>query len=293
MPKMTVIIPAYNCERDIAKCLDSILNQSYPREDFEVIVVDNNSTDNTAKVIKKYNVKYALEKRQSSYAARNKGLSLAKGEILVFTDADCIPVKDWLTAYLDCFSKTGLKLIAGSIEISLKDLDNPWMIYDKLNHMNQQLLVKTKNFAATANLMVHRDVFSTVGEFDPELISGGDSEFGQRACKKFKMKFCPKAKIYHPARGSFSGLIKKKYRLGFGFAQRHLKDFGRPVSFSDMFRGVIPAIGYLNSDFKVLKVITDHELPKNNMMKLKLFYIDFIAKISQLIGELRGRYYKE
>ena len=107
------------------------------------------------------------------------------------------------------------------------------------------------------------------------------------------MKFCPKALIHHPARGSFNGLIKKKYRLGFGFAQRHLKYHGRPLGFSDMFRGVVPAIGYLNSDFRALKVVTDHNLPTDPKMKLKLYYIDLIAKLAQFIGELRGRNKKE
>ena len=293
MPKISIIIPVYNNEKDLPICLDSVLHQSYPRDKYEVIVIDNNSTDNTAKVIKKYRVKYALEKRQSSYAARNKGISVAKNDILVFTDADCRPVKNWLESYIACYTEYGSKLIAGGIELTMEQQNNAWMMYDKLNHMNQKLLVRTKNFAATANLMVHKDVFEAVGTFDPELISGGDSEFGQRATEKFKMKFCPKALIYHPARGSFNGLIKKKYRLGFGFAQRHLKDHGRALGFSDMFRGVIPAIGYLNPDFRVLKVITEHELPTSTKMKLKLFGIDFIAKIAQFIGELHGRNKKE
>jgi glycosyltransferase involved in cell wall biosynthesis len=293
MPRVSVIIPVFNNEKDLSICLGAILNQSIPQEDYEVIVIDNNSTDNTVQVIKKHPVIFGSEEKQSSYAARNKGISLAKSEYLIFTDADCRPVEDWLKGYLDCLSKTGAKLIAGGIELTMKDPDNVWMMYDKLNHLNQKLLVRTKKFAATANLMVCKEVFDSVGEFDPSLISGGDSEFGQRATKKFEMVYCPMAKIYHPARGSFWGLIKKKHRLGFGFAQRYRKDTGRSVPFGDMLRGVIPAIGYLNQDFRILKVVTDHDIPKSSGIKMKLFFIDFIGKAAQFFGELQGRYYKE
>ena len=293
MPRVSVIIPVYNSEKDLSICLESILDQSIPQDDYEVIVIDNNSTDNTVKVIKKHQVIFGSEKEQSSYAARNKGISLAKSEYLIFTDADCKPTKDWLKGYLNCLSKTAAKLMAGSIELTMDDPDNAWMMYDKLNHMNQKLLVKTKGFAATANLMVHKEVFETVGEFDPSLISGGDSEFGQRATKKFNIVYCPMAKIYHPARGSFGELIKKKHRLGFGFAQRYSKDNGEPLPFGDMIRGIIPAIGYLNENFLILKVFSDYDIPKSSKMRLKLFFIDFIGKFAQFIGELRGRNLKE
>lgn len=288
-PKVSVIIPVYNSEKELPNCLGAILNQTYPADNLEVIVVDNNSVDGTAKIVKSKPVKYAFEKRQSSYAARNKGLKLATGELLVFTDADCIPTKNWIKEYIECYSKTGKKLIGGAIDITTEDLNNSWMVYDKLNHMNQKLLVTTKNFAATANLMVHRDVFDKVGEFDSDLISGGDSEFGQRATKKFDMVYCPKARIYHPARGSFTGIIKKKYRLGFGFAQRNLKEKSEPLPVGDMVRGVIPAIGYLNPNFKILRLITDYDVPESSKMKLNLFFIDFIGKFAQFLGELRGR----
>jgi glycosyltransferase involved in cell wall biosynthesis len=293
MPRVSVIIPVYNNEKDLPICLGSIMGQSISNKDYEVIVIDNNSKDNTVQVIKDHPVIFGREKRQSSYAARNKGITLAKSEYLIFTDADCKPTKEWLKAYLDCLSKTGSKLIAGGIELTMDDPDNAWMMYDKLNHLNQKLLVETKKFAATANLMVHKEVFEEVGKFDPTLISGGDSEFGQRATIKFDMVYCPEAKIYHPARGSFRGLIKKKYRLGFGFAQRYRKDTGGPLTFGDMLRGVIPAIGYLNQNFRILKVVTDHDIPKSSKMRLKLFFIDFIGKTAQFFGELQGRYNKE
>lgn len=94
-PKISVIIPAYNEENYLDSCLSSISKQKNCPE-YEVILVDNNSNDNTVKIAKKYNVIVVNEPKQGVVMARQKGLSIAKGEIIVSTDADCIFKDDWL-----------------------------------------------------------------------------------------------------------------------------------------------------------------------------------------------------
>src|SRR3990170_3006911 len=97
IPKISVIVPVYNDAQRIGKCIESLLQQTYPHEKYEVIIIDNGSTDETREVIKKYPVKLLIEdKIQSSYAARNKGIKNAKGEVIAFTDSDCIPGNDWI-----------------------------------------------------------------------------------------------------------------------------------------------------------------------------------------------------
>ncbi len=81
---LSVIIPAFNEENFLPRCLESLKNQKF--KDFEIIVVDNNSTDKTAEIAKKFNVILFSEKNQGVAYARNKGSEIAKGEILVFTD---------------------------------------------------------------------------------------------------------------------------------------------------------------------------------------------------------------
>ena len=91
IPYISVIVPVYNGETTIGKCVEALLNQDYPKDKYEVIIVDNNSKDKTAEVIDQYPVTYALEKgTQSSYAARNSAIKMAKGDVLAFTDSDCI-----------------------------------------------------------------------------------------------------------------------------------------------------------------------------------------------------------
>jgi glycosyltransferase involved in cell wall biosynthesis len=81
-PFISVVVPVYNGDRIIGNCVESLLNQSYPKDNYEIIVVDNGSTDNTRAIIKKYPVKMLIEDSiKSSYAARNKGIKHAKGEV--------------------------------------------------------------------------------------------------------------------------------------------------------------------------------------------------------------------
>ena len=93
-PLVSVIVPVKNGEKTIGILLAALLKQNYPQDKMQVIIVDNGSQDNTIEIIKKYPVILEYEnEKDSSYAARNKGLAAAQGEIIAFTDADCIPDK--------------------------------------------------------------------------------------------------------------------------------------------------------------------------------------------------------
>ena len=97
MPFVSVIIPVYNDADGLDKCLHSLDAQSYPRDLFEVVVVDNDSEIKIDKIVKKYKQSVLThERKPGSYAARNRGISLAKGEIIGFTDSDCVPSKKWI-----------------------------------------------------------------------------------------------------------------------------------------------------------------------------------------------------
>ncbi len=89
MPKYSIIIPVYNVEKYIKKCLDSVFSQT--DKDFEVIVVNDGTKDNSMDIVKKYDVKIINQKNQGLSAARNLGFEVAKGDYLWFVDSD-----DWL-----------------------------------------------------------------------------------------------------------------------------------------------------------------------------------------------------
>ncbi len=110
--KISVVIPAYNEERYIGACLDALSRQSRPAD--EIIVVDNNSTDQTARIVASYkNVCLITEKQQGMAHARNAGYSAAKGDIIARTDADCRPPPDWIATIEKRFSDVGVDAITG------------------------------------------------------------------------------------------------------------------------------------------------------------------------------------
>src|ERR1041384_5139232 len=93
---VSVIVPVWNDAERLGHCLHALEKQTYPAESYEVIVVDNGSTDSVACLVAAYGrARLVSEQRPGSYAARNTGLNLARGQVIAFTDADCLPAPDW------------------------------------------------------------------------------------------------------------------------------------------------------------------------------------------------------
>ena len=102
---ISVIVPVRN-DRRIEECLNSLIHQDFPRDQYEILVVDNGSTDpEIPQIIQKFPVRYISEPRIGSYTARNSGIDQASGGILAFTDSDCILPATWLPKIKEHFEK--------------------------------------------------------------------------------------------------------------------------------------------------------------------------------------------
>ena len=223
LPKVSVIAPVYNAQEFIEKLLDSLIAQDYPSEKLEVIVVDNGSSDSTADIISRYQVTLLFEKNiQSSYAARNKGLEKASGDIIAFIDADCIAKKNWISNGVAHFQNSDADLVAGNVEFFYaSDKPTATEIYDSVTHMQTQRTVKD-GVAATANLFVKREVFESVGLFNSNVKSGGDFQFTKSATTKgFSLEFASGAIVNHPSRRYFQ-FMNKCFRTGKGWPHARL-----------------------------------------------------------------------
>ena len=105
-PTISVVVPCWNGEQFLASCLNSLLDQTLPKRDYEVILVDNNSSDNTLSIARQYpDIRIIQEKQRGAYAARNTGIKIARGEIIAFTDSDCVVDQNWLTSILRALSE--------------------------------------------------------------------------------------------------------------------------------------------------------------------------------------------
>lgn len=220
-PFVSVIVPVYNDAERIGKCIEALLDQTYYPDRYEVLIIDNGSTDETCKVVKKYPVKLLFEtEKQSSYAARNKGLAAAKGEMIAFTDSDCIPLKDWIEKGVAHVQRAeGCGLVGGRIEIFVRIPGKPNAVelYDSITGFNQKNDVERQHFGSTANVFTRKRIFDHVGFFNDNLKSGGDNEWGRRVhAFGYHHIYADDTCVGHPARNSFRQLYNRIVRLAGG-----------------------------------------------------------------------------
>lgn len=226
-PVFSVIIPVYNDPDGLRQTLSSFVDQ-HDNPEFEIIVVDNDSTDSTPDVISEFEEKYPglvfgyLETDiQSSYAARNTGIQHASGEVLAFIDADVTVGERWVADISEKFRSSSVDYLGCNVEMYVPNgEDSIWARYDVAMGLSMEHYLKTKQFAPTCALVIRREVIEQVGSFDETLVSGGDKEFGNRAAKEgFTMEYSASLKVRHPARTTFQSLVNKSKRIGKGQTQ--------------------------------------------------------------------------
>jgi glycosyltransferase involved in cell wall biosynthesis len=98
-PLATIVVPAYNAARTIKACVEACLNQDYAA--VEVVVADDGSTDDTARIVRSYPVHYLWQENAGPASARNRGWRAATGEIVCFADSDCVPASDWVSRLVE------------------------------------------------------------------------------------------------------------------------------------------------------------------------------------------------
>ena len=217
-PFVSIIIPTFNDSERLQHCLSLLESQTYPKHLYEVIVVDNNSSDDIAQVVAEFeHANSAFEPTPGSYIARNKALTIAKGEILGFTDSDCAPALNWIEqGVAQVLAYPGCGFVAGRIDFSFEDPENPTAaeLYDSMHFLRQEKYVREGNFGVTANLFTTPEVFQAVGVFDATLKSGGDREWGKRVyAAGYTQIYADSVVITHPARADLKALIQKLCRV--------------------------------------------------------------------------------
>ena len=228
---ISVIIPTYRDDERLNKCLQALTNQTLERFEFEVIVVNNcpkESLDINFDYLNDLNLKVFSELSPGSYAARNKGIKESKGEILAFTDSDCIPNPDWLKNAKAFFYKNKevlVGILTGPVKLFYKNSENlsPTEIYEKYTAFPTEAYAKD-GFAITANWFSYKSVIQEFGGFNDILKSNGDSELSGKISQKYEIVYLSNLIVNHPARYEIDELIQKyKRRLG-GTYQRMCKE---------------------------------------------------------------------
>lgn len=227
MLKVSVIIPTFRSWSYLSKCLEALENQSIPKDEFEILIINNDPKDVLPKdFVLPSNAKLFVENDPGSYSARNLGLELSKSQKIAFTDADCIPDPNWLVNGLRHL-EDGADLVGGKVDFFKEtEGDELTFLFEKTFNFKQKRNVEEKGQSITANLFCHKKVAEKIGPFKTKLLSGGDFEWTSRATSSgYKMVYGNDTLVLHPARKEFKSLVSKKRRTSGGMYYRFFQDF--------------------------------------------------------------------
>lgn len=241
-PQLSVIIASYNAEKTIESCLESLENQKTDK-DFEVIVVDS-STDGTAKLVEEIFPEVNLcrfQARKFCGDARNYGITVAKGGIIAFIDADCIADKDWVDNILKSH-QSPCYAIGGAIGNGTPDSYIGWAAYFcEFSQWMPRLDSGWLDDIAGANMSYKRKAFEEFGPF----IEGtycSDTDFHWRLGRTgHRLKFVPSILVSHYSIENFSILMKHEYDHGQSLARVRIRN----QNFSNLRRFIYVVFSFL------------------------------------------------
>jgi lipopolysaccharide/colanic/teichoic acid biosynthesis glycosyltransferase/glycosyltransferase involved in cell wall biosynthesis len=219
---ISVIIPAHNAAATITECLEALARQTMPRDQYEVIVVDDGSVDETAVLAANCGAAVIRhEQKRGAAAARNSGIQAAQGEIVSFTDADCQPDRDWLAQISRPLCQQpdviGSKGIYGSRQRQLMARFVQIEYEDKYDLLHGQEYI---DFIDTYSAAYRRDVLLANNGFDENVFYVEDQELSFRlAARGYKMVFQPRARVYHRHSDTLLKYGRKKFQIGYWKAQ--------------------------------------------------------------------------
>ncbi|MBE1527231.1 glycosyltransferase involved in cell wall biosynthesis [Sphingopyxis sp. OAS728] len=219
MFQVAVIVPVWNGEAVLGRCLDALVRQTVPRDAYQIIVVDNGSSDATARIARSYSgVELLEEKRPGSYVARNLGIGRVRAPITAFTDADCEPAPDWLEQVLRAaVANPGFGVLAGKIDLfdEIAQEREVFGDYERLFSFPQSHAARGN--CATANWASETALLKALGGFDAALKSGGDRQMALRIRDSgHPLVYIPAMVVRHPVRASRAELVRKRQRLSGG-----------------------------------------------------------------------------
>jgi glycosyltransferase involved in cell wall biosynthesis len=265
----SVVVITYNRRQLLESCLDSLSAQSYPSNNFEVIVVDGRSTDGTEDFVEEYTKKapyelhYIVQDKSGICNARNAGIRVCKGNIICFTDDDCIADKNWLKNLLSGYSNEKVGCVGGEI-IAYPPRTIVEKYSDEHKLVSQTFMVCGP--IATCNTSYRKNVLLEVGGFDEDLCTLEDGDVGIRVkFKGYTFLYAENAIILHKHRSTLRNLLKQQYWYGRGHQRLHKK----------YLKNFTPEYTLLSLPFKIAFIIITYPLVliKSLTVKDRRYYL--------------------
>jgi len=235
-PFVSVIVAVYNDTARLARCLAALEKQTYSADRYEVVVVDNNSDVPVTSAIGPFpHARFEREPTPGHASACATGVRLARGEILAFTDSDCLPEPGWLAAGVACLCGTpGCGLVGGQVELFAADPQHPTAaeLLSIATHMKHGHFIEQSHWALFVNMFVDRRVMEKAGPINPR-VDNGDIEWSHRIhAAGYRLAFAPDAVVHHPARSRFLQHCHRTIRFALHWQQlRQIGGLGRGARF--------------------------------------------------------------
>lgn len=233
-PRVSVILPVYRAEQYIRRCIEGLLNQDC-EFDFEIIMVNNNSPDQSANIIGEYpGIKLLSETKQGAYAARNMGIRAAVGDILVFTDPDCVHKCDWLSLVEATMRDPAIGILVGS---SLSFSPLPGLRHlDAYERQKESFILSSEDpilyWGRTSNMAVRAEIMRQYGPFH-ELLRGADVIFVRTVVNMTScdgVRYAPEIAVEHLELNSVGTYLRKVFIYGRSRVYYNQKIRARPLS---------------------------------------------------------------
>lgn len=217
LPPASVVVAAYNAQKTLRECIDTLLALDYPGGRREIIVVENGSHDATPRILEDYRgaVTVLHEARQGPAAARNAGLDRASGDVVAFTDSDCVVDRHWLRRIVSPLEDSTVGAVGGRI-MARRPCSRIAEFGERVHDHARAIERLRPPYAITMNWASRRAVLDEVGRFDPALRRCSDIDLAYRLIQAgYRLVYEPGALVYHNNRSTPWALARQGYQHGY------------------------------------------------------------------------------
>jgi len=256
---ISVVVPAHNAAETLEPCLEALESQTLDRSQYEVIVVNDGSADTTAEIARRHQSILLSQPRKGPASARNLGARHARGAIVLFTDADCVPSRGWIEAMSAPLSDDEVVGVGGVIRTHQRELVPRFIQLEFDDRFEKLAKEPSIDFICTATGGFRKDVLLESGAFREDLLGAEDAELSFRlASAGHKMVFAPQAIVYHRHPESLLEYARRKYTYAYWRLMVYL---GHPR-----------------------KVVADSRTPQTQKVQIGLLFLLVVAALGTIFG---------